>query len=1629
MKHLKLLLFVGLCAIGLNANADTTLLSADDGWQKITSINQTDITTHYYVFVANDADLMLGLANSSNQGNYAAFYQTSVDPVTDPSKVWYIEANGTTGSNYAMRNLQRPYLQMQTEWGNGSSDNRWRHNDQPRSCQWTDLGLTFSDGAWTLTALKYNQPLGIYNNVTGTPTEGQEVGANTSGNGQLFQIYAIDRAQYAALYSAGATADSPKDITLLLSNADFANIGNSRDACWTASNKTGGNYNFNGAVEAWHYGDFRLSQTLKVPNGKYKVTVQAARTTSAYVFAGSEKTYVTETGGGNNFDEVRNSMSNNPNFGLISAEVIVTDGTLNVGIADPNNGNAWLVFDNFKLYYLGEVSLDGFIAAYEAALAAAQGVNQEAKMNTTTLANLQSALSTYGSGVDHNSQEALSTATTALSNAASAAETSIAAYASANISAYMAKMGGVLDLTNVYTQDAYNLWYANVPTAYENGEIPDDIVGTLTENGAYNGGWRSANHIDEVLLSAWTIGGNTVSDYNGPLYINTWSGEGNSDGSNMTTPFFEYFGGEGSSIAAATIQATIPNLNPAKSYKVSALVRVRATSNGTTPVADGVTFTAGNSNPVNVSDGKQSTNPDQARMYYKTVEAVGKPDIVISETVGSLTIKFTVKDDNLIHWLAFKNVKYEELDVTQEMIDELYASITKPNCWPHNVLLDDAVATTKAKVDVSKSAEDFAAFTAAVNAVKASADEYAQVGAALTEVEAIYATLIGLPSEEDTQYKAIMTLAKLAQAAGEIESQTDPRINSCPKALTLLDQGIRRLVIQQKAAGADVSRGFKNLSCEEGTTPWYIAAGTNYGPAFNTWSTEDDPSGMKTPFLQCWRGGGDGVGLEDVTVAYDCGDQTLGGETVHLYPNSVYEVTGFIRALKEYGANDGVTGLYIYAGEWEQALDEAAEGTLGEYNNHSDLYGHFSVKGATDAQGHLTFGIRAESTTTNWFAFKDFTIKYVSDNVDDLYKDAYEKMLAKAQADIADEANANIGGAAKAALASEIANESNVPGTITYKDGYDQLKAADEAFLAAKEVWDDFAAAISEATTANETYNDAALATEITTAQNLKASDSATNSDATEEAATLRAAIEAAKQLYIAKEKYYNLYAAIQASCVDTEDDVYTDVDGALATLTTAMSDTKAAVDAATTIAAVEENYETLRAAGVTFVNAVDIHFEKYFDVTWVMVNPDFDTVEGQDNRWWNQTDNSTVIDGWTFTNSGNAYVRNAWNNCEAYECDFDIHQTITGMPVGFYELHVSAFQRRGSSAAVYEAYINNYEGDYANRKVSSVIYLNEEETTIKCICDEHSDALIYTGTSTFGQEGDVQPAENFWIPNGMDGSNAWFAQGYYDNKVYVEVPDGNLTVGFKSGTDGYQGGDWTIFDNFRLYFYGSSLTIEISENENTNLLAMENQHVKLTRTITASTGENISYNTLVLPFDVTAEKLQAAFGSDVKVYAYDGNEGNSVKFSEATTISANTPVLLTTSTASTDEPYIFQNVDIKATAGGAVASGLDGTIEFVGTYAAETPMNGKYFFSGSKIYQGTDQSQKMKGTRAYLTDNSGSVNALSLDIDGTEITAIQGIDGTISVPKAIYNLQGQKVTNPVKGGIYIIDGKKVLVK
>ena len=194
-------------------------------------------------------------------------------------------------------------------------------------------------------------------------------------------------------------------------------------------------------------------------------------------------------------------------------------------------------------------------------------------------------------------------------------------------------------------------------------------------------------------------------------------------------------------------------------------------------------------------------------MYYKTVEAIGKPD-----ASGNLVITFNVNADNLIHWLAFKNVKYEEIDVTPEAIANLYASIQTP----HNVQLDAAVTTTKAAVEDSYSVEDFAAFQEAVNAVNASAAEYATVKVALDEADAIHTNIKNnIPATEDALYDQIMQLAIPAYEQGRIES--DIRVGSIAQALAFIEEGIRRLVIKQNVNGSVVDRGSQELTLQQVT--------------------------------------------------------------------------------------------------------------------------------------------------------------------------------------------------------------------------------------------------------------------------------------------------------------------------------------------------------------------------------------------------------------------------------------------------------------------------------------------------------------------------------------------------------------------------------------------------------------------------------------------------------------------------------------------------------------------------------------------------------------------------------------------------------------------------------------------
>ncbi len=68
-----------------------------------------------------------------------------------------------------------------------------------------------------------------------------------------------------------------------------------------------------------------------------------------------------------------------------------------------------------------------------------------------------------------------------------------------------------------------------------------------------------------------------------------------------------------------------------------------------------------------------------------------------------------------------------------------------------------------------------------------------------------------------------------------------------------------------------------------------------------------------------------------------------------------------------------------------------------------------------------------------------------------------------------------------------------------------------------------------------------------------------------------------------------------------------------------------------------------------------------------------------------------------------------------------------------------------------------------------------------------------------------------------------------------------------------------------------------------------------------------------------------------------------------------------------------------------------------------------------------------LNANKAYLKLNSNSqVSAFRLTLD--EVTAIEGVNAQ-KVDTAIYDLSGRRVSNVIKGGIYIQNGKKFIVK
>ena len=200
--------------------------------------------------------------------------------------------------------------------------------------------------------------------------------------------------------------------------------------------------------------------------------------------------------------------------------------------------------------------------------------------------------------------------------------------------------------------------------------------------------------------------------------------------------------------------------------------------------------------------------------------------------------------------------------------------------------------------------------------------------------------------------------------------------------------------------------------------------------------------------------------------------------------------------------------------------------------------------------------------------------------------------------------------------------------------------------------------------------------------------------------------------------------------------------------------------------------------------------------------------------------------------------------------------------------------------------------------------------------------------------------------------------------------------------------------------------------------------------TLTLTRNIKASYNTVCLPFDLSAEQVEAVFGEGSVVYEYEDvpdGTNSTINFNSKTvnTIAANVPVLVKATAAATEKTI---NGVLTSAAG---IQNVEGTnFDFVGTYnASMTIAAGDYFIGNGAIYK-SEGNTTIAGFRAYIKakELGGGARIAKFFINGNQATAIEGLEVAGADNGKIYNLNGQEV-QATKKGLYIQNGKKVVVK
>ncbi len=454
------------------------------------------------------------------------------------------------------------------------------------------------------------------------------------------------------------------------------------------------------------------------------------------------------------------------------------------------------------------------------------------------------------------------------------------------------------------------------------------------------------------------------------VIVNTWSNEGDSDGSNMTVPFaqnWDWVNLPDGTVYHDPINGMTPGI-----YRITCFARIFCASEDLYNGLSGVSLYA-NDNSIDLSEGKKCKSGGLYG-YYDTYS--------VEVPVLNGTLNFGFKLENAkSSWVSFKNFTLTYLEKFEE--DEAYELLKEyiEECENNYQNLDEIKANNDIKNNYLKAIEN------AKNATSNFSEYQSELGQAVQKLsESIkeYEYFSSIILEGRSVIEEISSEENYGPLSDEIEqlintwdndyqqgiATSEEIANSKEKMSTIIKSGILKYMVE----GNDITLLVDNASCIATTTGeistvdrqlpaanWTATNGK--GVIVNTWSNEGDNDGsnMTVPFAQNW----DWVNLPNGKVYHD---------PIKGLPIGTYRVTCFARIFS--GSDDlynGTSGVTLYANENSIDLNTGERCLSGGLRGY---FANYSIDVMVN-DGTLEFGFKLENAKSSWIAFKNFTLTYI----------------------------------------------------------------------------------------------------------------------------------------------------------------------------------------------------------------------------------------------------------------------------------------------------------------------------------------------------------------------------------------------------------------------------------------------------------------------------------------------------------------------------------------------------------------------------------------------------------------------------------------------------------------------------